>query len=257
MLVADVVQRGETMKKFQDAYGQAMYDFHCGNGKTVFIERDDGYIDLDRSIEGYFSDFQNWGTTEKKAIRYCNGRVLDIGCGAGRHSLYLQRMGFKVLGIDVSPLAIKTCKLRGLKNVRVVPIDSVSTELGAFGTILMLGNNFGLFGSFSKAKRLLKRFHRLTSDEALIIAEYLDPYDTTEPCHLKYHKKNRARKRMSGQLRLRVRYQDAATPWFDYLFVCKDEMKEILEDTSWRIRKIINSKGPTYIAIIEKTLRYN
>jgi 2-polyprenyl-3-methyl-5-hydroxy-6-metoxy-1,4-benzoquinol methylase len=53
---------------------------------------------------------------EKKAIDYAKGRVLDVGCGAGRHILYLQKKGLKVLGIDQSPLAVNMCKLRGAKK---------------------------------------------------------------------------------------------------------------------------------------------
>jgi hypothetical protein len=57
---------------------------------------------------------------------------------------------------------------------------------------------------------------------------------------------------MSGQTRLRVRYLTYATPWFDYLLVSPDEMKELLEGTGWRVAKLFKSKGPSYAAVIEK-----
>jgi 2-polyprenyl-3-methyl-5-hydroxy-6-metoxy-1,4-benzoquinol methylase len=57
---------------------------------------------------------------------FVKGRVLDIGCGAGRHSLYLQNQGFQVLGIDNSPLAVKVAKLRGLKRVKVMSIEDIN-----------------------------------------------------------------------------------------------------------------------------------
>ncbi|HDO42228.1 MAG TPA: methyltransferase domain-containing protein [Candidatus Bathyarchaeota archaeon] len=57
---------------------------------------------------------------EQEAMKFIRGRVLDIGCGAGRHSIYLQNKGFNVIGIDISPLAIKVCRLRGLKKAEII-----------------------------------------------------------------------------------------------------------------------------------------
>jgi len=166
--------------------------------------------------------------------------------------LYLEEKGFEVLGIDISPLAIQVCKLRGLRRAEVVSIDHVDSEPNSFGTIIMMGNNFGLFGSFKKARGLLKRFRRMTSEEALIIGATSDPYRTENPAHLEYHEFNRKRGRMAGQTRIRVRFGKYATKWFDYLMVSKQEMKEILEGTGWKVKEFIDSDGPGYIAVIEK-----
>jgi len=142
------------------------------------------------------------------------------------------------MGIDISPLAIRTSRLRGLKNARVCSVADLSRKLGTFDTILMLGNNFGLFGSPSRAKRLLKRFDGMTDVNARIIAKCIDPYSTALPQHLAYHRLNRSRGRMSGQLRIRIRYKNYASPWFDYLFVSVKEMNGILSNTGWKIRQV-------------------
>lgn len=185
-------------------------------------------------------------------MRYVRGRVLDIGCGAGRHSIYLQGKGYDVTGIDESPRVIEVCRKRGLKNAVVGTVTGVSAELGKFDTLLMLGNNFGLFGSLRRARWLLRRFRGLTQEGARIIAETLDPYDTTAQCHIEYHRRNRMRGRMPGQVRLRVRYRNYATPWFDYLFVSWEEMRALLDGTGWRVGRFIGSGGPQYIAVIER-----
>ncbi len=182
------------------------------------------------------------------------GRVLDIGAGAGRASLHLQERGHDVLAIDNSALAIRTVRSRGVRNARVISITRISRRLGKFDTILMLGNNFGLFGSSQRARWLLSRFDRMTSASGRIVAEVLDPYDTTRPEHFRYHRRNRARGRMAGQSRIRVRYLDVATPWFDYLFVSRNELRRILRGTRWRVESIIDSAGPTYIAVLRKAL---
>lgn len=85
-----------------------------------------------------------------------------------------------------------------------------------------------------------------------LLVESLDPYQTDEPAHLRYHRRNRQRGRMSGQARIRVRYKDRASPWFDYLLVSRDEMRMILEPTGWQVRGVFDSPGPAYTAVIEK-----
>ena len=99
---------------------------------------------------------------------------------------------------------------------------------------------------------MLRKLSRVTNPGALIIAETRDVYKTSEPQHLAYHMRNRKRGKMSGQVRLRIRYKNYIGEWFDYLMVSKKEMKEILKDTSWRVKKFINPSGAIYIALIEK-----
>jgi len=240
------------MKPEEDAYGQEIWAYYKGRESFEIVERDDGYISTSTWLKIYFSEYEEWSLHEKGAMEFVKGKVLDIGCGAARHSLYLQKSGFDVLGIDNSPLAIKVCKLRGLKKAKVMSIEDINFKPNSFDTVIMMGNNFGLFGSFKKARRLLKRFHKMTSENALIIAETLDPYKTDNPAHLEYHEFSKKRGRMSGQVRIRVRFEKYATKWFDYLFVSKEEMEEILKGTGWKIKEFIDSEGSQYIAIIEK-----
>ncbi len=138
-----------------------------------------------------------------------------------------------------------------MKKARVVSFEDVSSRLGVFDTVLMMGNNFGLFQSFRKARVLLRRLREMTREGARIVAEVRDPYTTRDPAHLAYHKRNRRRGRMAGQIRMRVLYRKFATPWFDYLFVSREEMKQILQDTGWKAKRFIG-RGPGYVAIIEK-----
>lgn len=239
------------MKTDWDAFGHEIEDHLNGIPATEIVERDDGYIDLSGGPAAYFAPYRKWMDCEREAIRYATGRVLDIGCGAGRVSLYLQEKGHDVLAIDVSPLAVKVAKARGVRKARVMKATAVSRRLGTFDTIVMFGNNFGLFENPVRAKWMLRRFHAMTSDDARLIVQSLDPYDTSAKHHLDYHRHNRARGRMGGQVRLRVRYRNYATPWFDYLLVSRDEMRGIMEGTGWRVTHFTDS-GAIYCAVIEK-----
>jgi 2-polyprenyl-3-methyl-5-hydroxy-6-metoxy-1,4-benzoquinol methylase len=109
------------LSPMEDAYGQELLAHYNGKRGFEVVERDDGYFDVSFGPELYFSNYEQWSRMEKEAVKFVKGRVLDIGCGAGRHSLYLQEKGFDVFGIDNSPLAVKVCKLRGLRKAEVMP----------------------------------------------------------------------------------------------------------------------------------------
>jgi SAM-dependent methyltransferase len=244
------------MKITEDAYGQQLLaQYKSRTATTEIIERDDNYIDTGSEAGLYFLEYEQWSPLEHQAIALVKGRVLDIGCGAGRHSIYLQQKGFDVTGIDNSPGAIEVCKLRGLKNALVRPIANVN-EFGpnSFDTILMLGNNFGLFGDAKSAKLILEKLSRITSSDAQLIAGTRNPYKTDSLEHLEYHELNRQRGRMPGQIRMRVRYGKAVGEWFDYLFVSPEEMQEIVTDTAWQIKEFIGAGEPNYIAVMGKKL---
>ncbi|MFH0815826.1 MAG: class I SAM-dependent methyltransferase [Methanobacteriota archaeon] len=242
------------LTRSEDAMGLSFWDCHKGkNSDGHVIERDDGFVDVD-TLRSYFQEYEDWSSEEKSAMRLCRGRVLDVGCGVGKHSIHLQGKGLDVLGIDNSPLALKVCRERGLKRTKCMSADEVEGKLGKFDTVIMMGNNFGLFENPEKAREMLATFHRATSPGARIIAQTMDPYATEKKGHLEYQARNRRLGRMPGQIRLRIRYDRLATPWFDYLIVSREEMKEILRGTGWKVSRFIG-KGALYIAVIVKTGR--
>jgi len=242
----------KSLTETQDAQGRLMNDFFKGRDVSEIIQRDDGFIEAN-PVSMYFRTFRQWPRIERDAMNYVRGRVLDVGCGAGRHSLYLQqKKKLDVIGIDASPFAVKISKRRGLKKVKVMSFENVSSKLGTFDTVIMMGNNFGLFHSFRRARLMLRRLHKVTGAGGRIVAETLDPYDTRDPDHLAYHRRNRRRGRMGGQIRMRILYRKIATPWFDYLFVSRDEMEKLLQGTGWKARRVLG-RGPSYVAVIEKT----
>lgn len=136
------------MEKHQDAYGQQLLaQLNGGELTAELIERDDEFIHTGAEAGLYFSGYEDWPPIEQQAIAGAKGKVLDIGCGAGWHSLYLQEKGLDVTAIDNSPGAVEVCRMRGVRDAIVCPIGDIGRfEPGSFDTILMLGNNVGLLG---------------------------------------------------------------------------------------------------------------
>jgi SAM-dependent methyltransferase len=236
----------------QDAYGHEMLDYMQGKPVLEIIERDDRLIEITNGPKTYFAPFKDWPEHEKQAIRFAKGRVLDVGCGAGRALLYLQEKGIECVGIDASSLAVKVSRERGVKDARVISITRVGPQLGKFDSILMFGNNFSLLGGKRRGEWVLEKFRRLANPGVQLIVTSTDPYATTDQDHLSYQKFNARRSRMAGQIRLRVRYRKYQTPWLDHLLVSQQEMSAMLKGNGWKVTKFVPGANGAYAAVIQR-----
>lgn len=236
------------MKPEQDAYGNIIRDIYNGDNPDAkeIVEREDGYIEAG-DAQYLFNEYEEWDDDVKQALTHVNGKVVDVGCGAGRHSLYLQEQGHDVYGVDISPLAVDIASQRGVENTSVETIDSIhSMSEAPFDTVLLLGNNFGLLGS--KPVERLRKLYETTTDEGTIVAQVHDHTNTDNDAHLGYHKFNEARNRRPGCLKMRIRYEHFQTEWFNYLFVDYNEFQDIISQTPWtETQKYVTEDGFTSI----------
>lgn len=217
------------------------------------IERDDGLIN-GAPADPYLDEPAEWPPHDHRALRLCRGQVLDIGTGAGRTALEIQRRGQAVTGLDVSPGAIEIARKRGLRDTVVATVDEFAAGARTrYDTFLLLGNNLGLLENRERAPVFLAALARLANPGARIIAQSTDPYNTKDPVHVSYHQRNRDRGRLGGQLRLRLRYRLLATDWFDYLNCTTDELESLVAGSDWRIKEVDDIDRPYYVAVLELT----
>ncbi len=166
----------------KDILGRALLDYQSGK----YSEDIKTYSSLDEEdiipIPYLFRDFKKMPLLEQKALKLCKGNILDIGCGAGGHSLYLQKKGFTVTALDQSPGAIETCKLRGLEHTVLQTVQDF--KLQKYDTLLMLMNGIGIVGKlrnidlfFSHLKTLLKPNGQILLDSSDIIYMYEEDED--------------------------------------------------------------------------------
>jgi SAM-dependent methyltransferase len=239
-----------TLTSGQDAFGHLLADLVAGRPAVEVVERDDGCVFTgDPGI--YLAPFRSWWPQERRAMRLVRGRVLDLGCGAGRIGLHLQDRGHDVVGIDVSPLAVEIAHRRGLADARLGTLDEAVDAEERFDTILLLGNNVGLLGGERQGRRLLGKLARIATENGRILAGSYDPYDGASEFARRYQARNRARGKMGGVERLRVRYRQYATPWYDVLFVSREELSALAEGTGWTAVRFVDD-GPGYVAVLER-----
>jgi 2-polyprenyl-3-methyl-5-hydroxy-6-metoxy-1,4-benzoquinol methylase len=243
--------RDAMMTPEQDAFGQCLLAYLQTGAAVEIIERDDGYI----STMGpalYFSGPEDWEPHILDALRRARGRVLDVGLGAGRCSLFLQAQGREVVGLDNSPLAVTVARQRGVQATRLLALADVDDTLGMFDTVIMMGNNWGLLGGFESGQAILKRLAQITTPAARIIAETTNPYTTDDPAHLQYHQRNRAQGRMGGQVRFRVRFRQYCGDWMDYLLNSVPEVEQLVAGTGWHLAQTLGDTASHYVLVLEK-----
>jgi SAM-dependent methyltransferase len=234
----------------EDLFGQALVDYYDGKRYNFEMERDDGFLD-EQNMMFYFKQFDEFPGSEKKALNYAKGSVLDIGVGAGRVALYLQGRGHKVLGMDISDKALEVCRLRGVKWLSKMSACDLKLKKNSFDTAIAFFNNFGLCGTMDAVAHMLERLHGVIKDDGLFLAESVDPTDTKKRVHLKYHQLNLKRGRPVGQITLRTHYRGKVGGWWDLLLVTPGEMKELCSRTGWTIWRTCTG-GPMIVYVLRK-----
>ncbi|HEX3956755.1 MAG TPA: methyltransferase domain-containing protein [Trebonia sp.] len=232
-----------------DALGTVFLEALAGRPGPVVVERDDGFVSVD-SIEylGGLDERDEW------AVSRATGRVADVGAGAGRAALALQERGQQVTAIEVSRGAAQACRTRGVRDVYLgTPRQAAAGGLaGGFDSALLLGNNIGLLGSRDDAGPFLDGLGALLRPHGVIVGTAIDPYQTREPVHLEYHERNRRRGRLPGHATIRVRYQDIASDWFDWLIPSPEELAALARPAGWQVTELRRGPGPGYAVVLRR-----
>jgi SAM-dependent methyltransferase len=156
----------------KDLFGQAILDYQTQNAPEDLVTETNISEADEMSVAYLFRTYQDMPKIEKKALQFAKGKMLDVGCGAGNHSLYLQQKGFDVTAIDISPNAIKACQLRGVKDARVQHLLELENE--PFDTILLLMNGTGIFGTLAETTKYLQKLKSLLTPNGQILIDSSD-----------------------------------------------------------------------------------
>ena len=157
----------------KDLMGKAIWDFYYDN-EPEDLETETSISERDELPVAYlFRSFEEMNKIEKKALNLSVGKVLDVGAGAGSHSLYLQnKRNLDVAALDISPKSIEICKARGVKNA--VCEDFLKFSNDKFDTILLLMNGTGIFQSLKNLDQYLQKLKNLISENGQILLDSTD-----------------------------------------------------------------------------------
>jgi SAM-dependent methyltransferase len=156
-----------------DLFGKAILDYQTNDNPENLITSTTISDEDEMSVAYLFRNYSAMPAIEQKALQLAKGRVLDVGCGAGSHSLYLQnKRNMEVVAIDISANAIKTCNLRGIKDARVQNVMTLENE--KFDTILLLMNGAGMCGKLKKMTDFLLKLKSLLRQDGQILLDSSD-----------------------------------------------------------------------------------
>lgn len=157
----------------KDLFGKAILDYQTNNSPEDIITETNISEADEMSVNYLFRSYTEMPQLEQKALQLAKGTILDVGCGAGTHALYLQEKRLDVTAIDISPNAIEACKLRGIKKAFTKNLlDLESHE--KFDTILLLMNGTGIFGTLKETSKYLQKLKSLLSENGQILIDSSD-----------------------------------------------------------------------------------
>ncbi|MFC2124181.1 class I SAM-dependent methyltransferase, partial [Bacteroidota bacterium] len=153
-------------------FGKALLDYYGGqdDAKNMIIREDGNKADLPASI--FFSDPESINPGDKVALSKCKGKILDVGAGAGRHSLILQERGFNVYAMEIIPEAVEVLKSQKILNI--IHSDILDLNEGEFNTILLLGHGLGICQDLNGLEKILVHLKKILAPGGCLICDSND-----------------------------------------------------------------------------------
>ena len=239
-------------KNNPDIFGKAIKAFYEKGDEEDIVVYSPDFDDDVIPVPYLFRGFEEMPPLEKKALALCKGKVLDVGCGAGSHALYLkEEKNLKVTAIDTSAGAVEVCRKRGIKDVRNVAFEDISEE--KFDTLLLLMNGTGIIGKmknldafFSKARSLLNSSGQMVIDSSDLIFLF-DPdedggiwVNTAEGYY--------------GELVYRLGYKGEMSKNFDWLYLDFDSLYLAASKNGFLCEMVKEGEHYDYLARLTQNL---
>jgi len=105
-------------------------------------------------------------------------KILDLGCGRGRHSITLARRGYAVTGIDLSTQAVKKARekasAQGMENLEFHIGDMRESLPFRFDAVLNLFTTFGYFLDDSENAKVLHSVNKMLQMGGVLLIDYLN-----------------------------------------------------------------------------------
>jgi len=193
----------------------------------------------------FFRDFEHMPTWEQKAMSSCKGRTLDIGAGAGAHSLHLQTFGCEILSLELSKSACQVMRERSVANVVHGDIFRFR-DRKHFDTLLLLMNGAGIARSLSKLPKLLKKCKSLLKDGGQILIDSTDiMYMYQEEDGNVWLNLNSA---YYGEVDMWMEYNGRRSKKTQWLYVDPSMLEQTAQEVGLKMEVLFQDTGGQYLA---------
>lgn len=230
-------------KIMTDLPGLAIKEFYEGRTKSKLFVHDEFGPKVEMPISAYFRNEIEMPELEVLALYQCQGKVLDIGAGAGAHALALQVRGHDVSALEISPAACDVMKHRGVNNVICEDFFEFET-VEKFDTILLLMNGIGLCGTLDQLEIFLKKAENLLADNGKLI------FDSSDVIYM--YEDDLLPERYYGEIKCSYSYKDIKTETFQWLYIDEEKLQDICEKLGWKMTHLFEDNHYHYLVELKK-----
>jgi len=224
----------------KDVLGEAISDyFYKRSAAKLWVNNKYGPRE-EMPTDTYFRDPDDMPELEWVAVQQCRGRILDIGAGAGSHSLILQQMGLDITALDISPKAAAIMENRGVKNVLLQDFFTLTPEAGKYDTLLLLMNGIGLAGTLDGLRVFLDHSRTLLQPGGQLI------FDSSDIAYL-YDGKVPKPKDYYGEILYQYEYRKQQSDWFKWLFIDRKTLNAIASAAGWQVTLLFEDTFDQYL----------
>jgi len=226
--------------------GAAIREYHQ-KGKACRLRIFSPNFDEDDiPVETFFRTFEQMPALEQKALELAYGRILDVGAGAGCHSLVLQEMGKQVEAIDISSLSVETMRQRGV--LKVSQRDFFEDQSQQYDTILMLMNGSGIVGQLDSLPRFFQHLQSILAPQGQVLVDssdlryiFLDDDGQLDwdPADGYY-----------GEVEFQLKYRNIIGDVYPWLYVDYDTLSLATQAAGFQIEKVMDGPHYDYLARI-------
>jgi hypothetical protein len=232
-----------------DPLGQAIYNYSFYNDNTPVSVLSKVVEDEFLPPDYFFRTQREMPHLEKIALKKCSGRILDIGAGAGCHSIILQKMKMDVTALEISQLCCKVLGKRGIK--KFINDDIFAYDGHRYNTLLLLMNGIGIAKNLAGIEVLLEHLKKLLLPKGSILL------DSTDLIYL-FQQENGSivyninSNHYYGEIEYQLKYKNIVGETYSWIFADNVILLEIAEKLGYQL-KIIDY-GPHYDYLAELTL---
>ena len=230
-----------------DPMGKAITDYYKKKKASKLRVFSPMFEEDEIPLQTLFRKYEDMPEIERQALDMARGKTLDVGAGAGCHSLVLQQHGINVTAIDISPLSVQTMKDRGVKNV--IEQDFFTLD-GQYDTILMLMNGIGIVGTMERMPEFFHHLDKILASGGQVLCDSTDisyVFETEDgiielPSNPNYY----------GEVSFQMQYEDIIGKPFNWLYLDADTLRQQAERNGYTVEIAAQGEHYDYLARITK-----
>ncbi len=238
-----------------DAYephGAAVLDYFQGNASAAVTMHSEGGKTKEVPASLFFRTAASLLPLEDLALELgvaAGGRVLDVGAGAGCHSLILQEKGVEVCAVDVVPVLVEVMQQRGVRDARCADIFEFSAP--PFDTILLLMNGTVIVERLARLVPFLDHLRRLLKPTGQLLLHSADLRRLTDPAELARLEARRQAGRYFGEFVTQLEYKGKKGATFTVLAVDPETLAQEAAKARWSCEVLGEHEEKGYLARLQ------